>query len=228
MDFYKLIKSLDDLVYEVLSWLYFYPRTLLRVIFKPFGLMKDTHEQMLEDDDPAFGDRIAPPLFLAITLVLIHVVELAIDPKGGEVEYSNPVVANFMADDKNLLAFRIVLYGILPLIAAARQLTYQGVAIRKSSLKNPFYPQCYAAAGFTVLTSLAIFGTQAAIGNEEGIRAVFWLFGGILLSFVWLGFVEARWFHRVVETSRVKALGHALMVLGMWSALALTLTILIA
>jgi hypothetical protein len=39
MDFLKLIQSLDELLYEIMSWLIFYPVTLWRTLTKPLTMM---------------------------------------------------------------------------------------------------------------------------------------------------------------------------------------------
>ena len=35
MDFLKIVKSIEELLYEVMAWLVFYPKTLWRVIAHP-------------------------------------------------------------------------------------------------------------------------------------------------------------------------------------------------
>jgi hypothetical protein len=35
MDFMKLLKSLDDFLYEVVGWIIFYPITLMRSVLNP-------------------------------------------------------------------------------------------------------------------------------------------------------------------------------------------------
>lgn len=216
MDFYKLIKSLDALVFEILSWLYFYPRTLLRTLFRPYTLMLDTEQQMEEDDEPGFGDRVGPPLFLALTLGLIHVVEIIIDPSGSATEFSNARVAAFMEDDKNLLGFRIVLFGCLPLIAGVRELVQRDIRVSKGTLKAPFYAQCYAASGFAVLINIFWFASFEFNALGEETTGAFTLLGGILVAALWLGWVEARWFHRRLEATRTKAFWHSVVVLTQW------------
>ncbi|WP_265562090.1 hypothetical protein [Sphingomicrobium arenosum] len=223
MDFYKLVKSLDDLVFEILSWLYFYPRTLLRTLFRPFALMRDTEAQMEEDDEPAFGDRIGPPLFLALTLGLIHVVEMGMGIEAAE-DFHNEAIRELMSDDRNLLALRIILFGGLPLLAAARQLKAQDRTLSKSMLKAPFYAQCYAAAGYAVLFNAAYFSGHAFMDTHQEMAAGL-LFGGLLVAAVWIGWVEARWFHRVLGVGRWKAFRHALVLLVQWFALFVLLTL---
>ena len=39
MDFMKLIESLDEALYSVMSWLLFYPLTLWRTIVQPLNMM---------------------------------------------------------------------------------------------------------------------------------------------------------------------------------------------
>jgi hypothetical protein len=38
MEFLKFIRSLEELLYEVMTWLLFYPRTLWRVLRHPIRL----------------------------------------------------------------------------------------------------------------------------------------------------------------------------------------------
>lgn len=226
MDFYKLIKSLDELVFEVLSWLYFYPRTLLRTLFKPFGLMVDTEKQMEEDDEPAWGDRIGPPLFLALTLVLIHFVEMGIGIDAGE-SFQNEAFKELMSDDTNLLALRIVVFGVLPLLAAARELRVRDIRLTKSALKAPFYAQCYAAAGYAILCNAAYFSGHHALVDQPVLGASL-LIGGLLVAVTWIGFVETRWFHRTLEISRWRALRHSTVVLLQWLLIAVVITLIFA
>ncbi|WP_265571094.1 hypothetical protein [Sphingomicrobium nitratireducens] len=226
MDFYKLIKSLDELVFEILSWLYFYPRTLIRTLLTPFGLMLDTEKRMDEDPDPAWGDRIGPPLFLALTLAVIHGIEIGIGIDAVE-SYQNEAIKELMSNDTNLLAVRIVLFGALPLLAAARELKVRGIRMTKSALQAPFYAQCYPAAGYAVLVNATYFAAHDLITTKPALGAAI-LFGGLLVSALWVGFVETRWFHRRLETTRLRAMGHAFVLLLQWLLLAVAVTLVLS
>lgn len=221
MDFYKLIKSLDELVFELLSWLFFYPRTFWRMLVAPVETMRSVERELRDDEEHRFDELLGPPLFLAITLVLIHLVELKVFPENSSSGAEGPV-AEFLADDTNLLAFRIFLFGILPLLAAAKMLKRRGKSLDKNNLRAPFYAQCYAAAVFTILVNGAVFSAQGNFGNPAAV-----LGGGLLFSVVWLGWVEARWFHRKLGYGRAKAFLDAVIIMVEWLVAAMIVGILV-
>ena len=222
MDFYKLIKSLDALVFEVLSWLYFYPRTLIRTLLRPVALMADTRKLMDEDDEPAWGDRIGPPLFLALTLVVIHFIEEAMGIEAA-AEFENPEIKELMSDDTNLVAMRVILFGVLPLLAAVRELKVRGIEANRIDIEAPFYAQCYAAAGYAVLVNCAFLLAQYLSATNE-VASAFTLLGGVAVSAVWIGLVEARWFHRSLGLTRGQAFRQASLVLLQWLAIGVAIS----
>ena len=220
MNFYRLIKSLDELVYEVLSWLLFYPLTLWRVLTRPVEMMRKVEAELAEDDEHSFDEILAPPLFLAITLGLIHLVELYYDPVQAQAAASGRF-ADFLADDKNLLAFRIILFGSLPLVAAVRQARLQGQALEKRLLRSSVYAQCYVAALFSILINVGVFAGHLSPVPYQGWAVLI----AIPLAVAWLGWVEARWLHRVVGLSRQRALAHSALILGQWFLIAMAATL---
>ena len=66
----KWINSLDELLYEVMSWLLFFPLTLWRSIVHPFAMMDYADDQLALPDDQQYGAALSPPLFLAIALLM--------------------------------------------------------------------------------------------------------------------------------------------------------------
>ena len=40
MDFLRIIRLLEELLYEVMGWLVFYPRTLWRIVVDPVSMMR--------------------------------------------------------------------------------------------------------------------------------------------------------------------------------------------
>ena len=78
MDFLKLIRQLDELLYEVMSWLVFYPVTLWRALRHPSKMMDYSDAELGDPAERQYTDTLSPPLFLLLTLVLSHALELSL------------------------------------------------------------------------------------------------------------------------------------------------------
>lgn len=214
MDFYRLIKSLDELVFEVLSWLLFYPMTLWKVLRRPIATMRKVENELVEDEQHSFDEILGPPLFLALTLAIIQFAEVALLPDEA-AKAAQGKFAEVWTDDKNLLAMRIVMFGALPLIAAVRQARLKAQPIEKSSLRSSVYAQCYAAAVFAILVSSAFFlAPFLAEGHKQNAILIV-----LPVALLWLGWVEARWMHRVVGLSRGRAFVQSFRILAEWTVL---------
>lgn len=61
MDFMKWLNSLDELLYEVMSWLVFYPLTLWRTLLQPIGMMKYADRQLDLPEAEQYTDALSPP-----------------------------------------------------------------------------------------------------------------------------------------------------------------------
>ena len=78
MNFMAFLNSLDELLYEVVSWLVFYPLTLWRAAIHPWTMMRYADTELADTPDERFTDVLSPPKFLLITLLISHGVELAL------------------------------------------------------------------------------------------------------------------------------------------------------
>ena len=70
MDFIGIIRSLEELLYEVMSWLIFYPRTLWRTLTNPAAVTAYSDAEQNDRPDEQYTDTLSPPLLLMITMVL--------------------------------------------------------------------------------------------------------------------------------------------------------------
>ena len=116
MDFIRFIKSLEELLYEVATWLLFYPRTLWLAFRHPFRLAQYSERELAHDSDDRYADVVSPPMFLLLTLLLVHGIEmLAASPMS---DFHSPLARKLMDSDVNLLVFRSVGFSIFPLLMA--------------------------------------------------------------------------------------------------------------
>lgn len=198
MEFLKFIRSIEELLYEVMTWLLFYPRTMWRVVTRPGSLIAETTSELGEDVERQFTDLVSPPLFLMLSIMLAHALELAAHIDTGPMK--SELARRVMASDTNLLIFRVVVFSLFPLVMAAGLLKRLKLPIDRETLRRPFYLQCFYAAPFAVFTSAGV--TLARAHLPDPARAA-----GLLLWLVTTGWylgVEANWFRGCLGVSPLR------------------------
>lgn len=185
MDFLKILKSFEDFVYEALIWLVLLPKTLLRIVISPRRMVVYAENELAASDEQRFGDSISPPLLLILCVILAHLVDLLVRVPAADT--SDSLGAALLASEQNLLLYRAVAFGVWALAGAAVYLLGTGRAISRTSLRGPFYEQCYLVAPFalalSVGTSLDVAsGGQSVVGALLVLSGVLWFWGA---QFVW-------------------------------------------
>lgn len=198
MDFLRLIRSVEELLYEVMTWLVFYPRTMWRIVAHPADMMRYSEDE--EDDDAAdqYTDTLSPPLFLMLTILLAHGMELGL---GLEMPAADtPVAKALWGSEQNTLALRSLMFSLFPLVAAISLLRRRGLPLDRRTLRRPFFSQCYLAAPFCLVVSL---GLQLGRTSPAELR----LAGTVIavLGVLWYLGVEASWFRRLLDVGRGRA-----------------------
>ncbi|PKP91639.1 MAG: hypothetical protein CVT77_11630 [Alphaproteobacteria bacterium HGW-Alphaproteobacteria-16] len=204
MHFMGLLKSLDELLYEVMSWLIFYPLTLWRVLRRPLVMMDYSDRELRQSAGEQYTDTLTPPLFLLISLLISHLLELAFIG-GNELVRSNHGLSALVKDDSSLVILRLVIFSVFPLMFAVRLVRAQKKRLTRESLRPAFYSQCYAAAPFalligigTLLSTVHRFAWAVPLGLT--------ILGATLLIY---GAVQARWFAEHLNRSTLAGLGQA-------------------
>jgi len=222
MDFFRLIQSLDDLIFEVVSWLLFYPLTLWRVISGPLTTMKAAEQNVGDEARQAFNDLVAPPLFLLLTLILLHAIELATVGESTLVT-GDKGFQGLINSDTNLIIFRVLSYSLLPLIAAGRMVRARGVALGRDSLRQPFYAQCYLVSVFAIISGAAGYTIENRATFDD-----LAFFPVLIAAFAWLLAIESRWFAAELNVSIWRGIGEALLMIGQWLLVLLPILILLS
>lgn len=206
MDFMRILQSLEEFIYEVMTWLLFYPRTMLRVIRRPLLMLSYSDREQKDAAQEQYTDTISPPLFLMITILLSHLIELSSHQHLPKLD--SPIAQQVMASEQNLLIFRSLIFSIYPLMFATARLRREHQTITRETLRAPFYAQCYIAAPAALL-----LGIGAVLGRNHHV----WLqVAGLacsLVSFTWFIWVETRWFR---AHSRLKTLPAARLAFTTW------------
>jgi hypothetical protein len=187
MDFMKMLRSLEELLYEVMTWLVFYPRTFLLTLMRPIRTLEYSRAQLHRPEEEQFDRSLSPPLFLLLSLLLSHGVELALhfDPFGP----SNQTLHEM--SQQNLIAFRALVFALFPLLFALHHLKASGLELSRSTLRGPFFIECYPAAVFAFL-----FGAGVTISNAVPQAH---LVGGLLATaaILWYVTVQTLWISHI-------------------------------
>ena len=167
-------RTTGEILYEVMAGLLFYPRTLWRVLLWPTETLVPSRDGRDEIGANAQGgqpgDLISPPLFLLISALLAHALDLFLGGESGGRASSG----------LGALLFRVVAFSLFPLVMAAGALRRQGKAIDHASLREPLELQCLCTAPFALSLSVAVILIAAPaaptrlVGTAIGLAAVAW------------------------------------------------------
>jgi hypothetical protein len=177
-------RTMGEILYEVMTGLLFYPRTLWRVLLWPAEALAPAQAGRDEAEANAAGapaDLVSPPLFLLISILLAQALDVFLRGQLGEAA----------ASGLGPLLFRVLAFSLFPLVMAAGTLRRQGRPIDHATLREPFELQCLCAAPFALSLSVAVIligsptGSTRLAGVAIGLAAVAWYLS-----------VQTRWLHR--------------------------------
>lgn len=193
MNFMQFLKSLDDLLYEVMSWVVFYPVTFWGTLRRPWAMMDYADAQLDLPESDQYGETLSPPLFLLLTLLLSHAIELTLVGESSLIASKHGLAA-LISDDTSLLLMRLLVFSIFPLIMAVRLVRCRRERLTRDTLRQPFYAQCYLAGPFALLIGLSGLVTQMHWHGADLAGL-----GLMAAAFLWYGGLQVRWFARKLD-----------------------------
>ncbi|MFD1254322.1 hypothetical protein DEVEQU_00770 [Devosia equisanguinis] len=196
MDFMKLLKSIEELLYELITWFVFYPLTFWRIVTRPISMLAYAQKELTEKDHEQFDDAVSPPILLLLTLVLLHVLEGAVAGRAPSV------FPTLLQDDRNLLVFRALAFSLFPLLFATMKLRNSGARMTRTTLKPAFYSQSYATVPFVMAISL---GMQLSSHAQALPGGSMWGLMVALAGTIWYLAVETVWLSKGTQMSRLRA-----------------------
>ena len=191
-------RSIGEVLYEMTLWLVLYPRTLWRVLLRPAEV--GDAGAGAGDSEPA-ADLVSPPLFLMISILVAHALDLAMRAEMGARDHGL---------DIGLLVFRVVAFSLFPLVMAVGALKREGRPVDRQTLRGPFYLQCLYAAPFAISVSVAVVLERSPAGSVRMAGT-----GLILAATAWYLCVETRWLRASLATGALRAFGAALWLFGL-------------
>ncbi|NQE64008.1 hypothetical protein [Caulobacter sp. RHG1] len=193
MDFIRILRSLEEFLYEVMTWLVFYPRTLLRTALRPIEVLEYSRTEMRKPEEEQFQDALSAPLFLMLTLVISHSVELAITPNAFPV--ATKAGTQLFGSYQNLVLLRSLMFAAFPLMFALQQVKDAGQSLTRQTLRGPFFGECYPAAVFCLVFGIGgslaqTYPHHRPVGLAMMAVAIVWYFA---VQVVWLKRFNDRW-----------------------------------
>lgn len=201
----KWLNSFGDLLYEVMSWLIFYPITLWRAIVSPLQMMEYANSELRDTEDEQFTDTLNPPLFLLLSLLVTQALDEAFTGGVNPLIKDQRGLAAFITDDTTLLALRLVFFSMFPLMMATRSLRAKGVKLTRGRLKSPFYAQCYATAPFALILGMGVSIGQSHMPAASVVGTALSI--GALLFYL---ITQTRWFARHLRQHPYRAFFNSL------------------
>lgn len=199
MDFMRLLKSLEELLYEVMVMMVFFPRTLWLTMRHPQRMMDYADTELGDVQSEQYKDTLSPPLFLMMCLLVSHLFERA-EP----VQAAN-IMPAFLSDTQNLLIFRVFIFSLFPLIMALRLLQRLKIELDRDTLKPIFFSQCFVTAPVAMSFGLGRSISQAGFaGAQQGGWAIF------ALAMGWYLAQQTLWFRSKLQTGLAPAFANAL------------------
>lgn len=186
MDFLNIIRSIEELLYEVMAWMVFYPRTLWRTVRNPYEMMRYSEVEATEAPEKQYTDTLSPPLFLILSILITHGIEVA--ARENAFLLHGGLGAEIVKSQEALLALRGIAFSVFPIMFALAALSHLGRKIDRDHLRAPFFSQCYVAAPFALTLGLASVAVRWPLDplRHAGLAAV----AAVIIWYIWL---QTRW-----------------------------------
>jgi hypothetical protein len=137
LDFFKLLRSLDELLFEILTWIIYYPRTLWMVVRRPLRMIDYSNHEQVDKEEEQYTDTLSPPLLLLITLVFAHVIEVNVHRE--VIKAGSDMARAIVSSDQNVIALRAFVFGLLPLFTAAAYVKREKLPLERKYLRPPVF-----------------------------------------------------------------------------------------
>lgn len=191
MDFLKILRSFEELMYEVMTWLLFYPRTLLRVLTRPQATLDYAMAEQADEPDDQFVDTLSPPLFLLLTLGLCYIAARVVHAGAPPPPINTGMLASLLHSGQGTLIARSLLFSVFPLAFATEHVRRSENELNRKTLRPAFFAQCFLAGVFV----LAVSGGAVWLGQPESASRVAGG-GAMLIGSAWYIAVNAAWLRR--------------------------------
>lgn len=225
MDIFKLSKSLDELIFDVMMWAIFYPYTLFRVLVWPLTMIDYVTAELRKnpDTDALFDRGLSPPLFLFLSIVIAW----ALSPDIGsmlKLQSSTAMASAINESSITMLTYRLAQFSVFPFAGALVYEWRTPGAISRENFRQPFYQQAYLCGPLAIVLSVASV-VVLKFKNDNNILA--YTAVALLLILAWYLWTQIVFFRRTLSSGRGGAVFWALLAVTLGAMLSVGLTLLV-
>lgn len=219
MDLMRLLRSLEEFLYELVGWLVFYPRTFWRILRHPGAIARYTRIELTQEPEQQFSETISPVLMLVLSVIIVHDLELSL--KLALPQNSTQIGQILLGSEQGLLLTRSTTFSVFALGAALGTLRQNRSAITRGTLREPFSIQAFLVCPFLVLFSVGEMLARST-GNRAGhviaLAAIIWYIAARSIAYRSLN--QASWLKSILLVLFSFVTTAILLVLTLWLLLA--------
>lgn len=183
MDFYKLIRTVEDLLFEFASWLILWPKTFIKIVVSPAWVNGFVDNELKKSSQERFDQFLSPLVFFLLSILPEFTLK-ELRPIGAK--WTSDMVPGLPSDMSLQTRFLVLAltYVTLPLIFSVIAQKSSGGEVSRTALSPRFQKHAMIAACCFFLGSL----TDDIVAPMLSIRSDFML----LPALVWLLYAEQR------------------------------------
>lgn len=190
----KLIKFLEDFLFNLALWLLILPKTFVKIIMNPTWAATYIPDELSKEPDEQFDQYISPPLMIILCPVLITYLYFKAE--------NYKLLTGFSVEEYLTILSYVVI--ILPLIYSFLYLKLLRAELSRKNLKPLFYIQCYY---FSVVLFVPTIGN--VMDSYVDLSPYLLLLFPVLSILLWIYF-QFIYIRHVFEYNRLKTLIYTL------------------
>lgn len=199
MDFVRTLQSLEEAVYEVITWVLFLPKTLAQILFRPDWVRGYVSAEFDKDQADRFQAYLSPVLFWLIVAVV---------PYAATSLNTDTTQLNLRIPDMSILLSTMLLLVTVPTWFAFILLKMQSQPLERSALKRLLYIQCYPAALFELMIlPSAVYVASRGEGLSPAVVAISQVL--LVIGVAWFLLAQVTIFRAELRVGWGGALGRA-------------------
>jgi hypothetical protein len=203
MDLIKLLETISESVYEVVTWLIRVPKTLIKIVVTPAWCSAFLDGELRKDSREQFQEYM-PPVLLWILVAVIPIFFLfTLDPESGPGGLKG--MKDLYGSTTTALVAYILLLCSMPLSPAYALHLFQHRPFHKGQFRSLFFTQCYLLSPLILLFFLAALLMRALHISEESDLGTLVVSPVGVYSF-WLLYHEVKLVRQQLQSGRGKAM----------------------